>query len=461
MDLSKVHEDSHKTNTSKCHTINIFGFPLPFQMTLFDWEVHDYEKGTDYYMSLVKLVHFEFEEEHNVGFDEVPDDRLTVRLNELDEGTGSFHNYHTTSLIRSKTSLSNPNSKRTLFNEGGFETPNNSVMSTIPKLYLVLAKLIKDNELANAKNIQDKLKLQILEEKRRFEKSQQNNLHLKNQEQPKKLFMDMDGSKQNDDNVFAMDTDGHHVETIFEREMEKNNMSYAVHLEKDEGHANEFSNNADGDTDIVHAKVGDTFNPAVLSKKANPKNLGLDKFVKHLLSMDDYPSPTTNVVIPNPNMSVVALDGPDPNVVYKDVDKLLIPNFSSEHWMLCDVHLKKGLVELSDSKWSDHHDHTYRLKDICCLLYLLPFILKHSGYYEELNMPHSSTPFHTVNFNKEIIPQQDDGDSCSVFMLKYAELLFTVIPMPWILEFGQKDIPSIRRLMALDLFTNGQFCNSP
>ncbi|KAK2642336.1 hypothetical protein Ddye_024099 [Dipteronia dyeriana] len=121
-------------------------------------------------------------------------------------------------------------------------------------------------------------------------------------------------------------TDGHHVETVFEGEMEKNNVSTAIHLEKVGGCANEFSDNVDGDTEMVMRK---------------------------------------NVVVPNPNMSVVELVGPDPNVVYKDIDKV-------------------------------------------------------RAY------------------------------SCGVFMLKYAELLFTGIPTPWILEFGQKDIPFIRRLYCFD-----------
>ena len=32
IDLPKVHEDAQKDNTSKCRTINIFGFPLPLQV---------------------------------------------------------------------------------------------------------------------------------------------------------------------------------------------------------------------------------------------------------------------------------------------------------------------------------------------------------------------------------------------------------------------------------------------
>ena len=46
-------------------------------------------------------------------------------------------------------------------------------------------------------------------------------------------------------------------------------------------------------------------------------------------------------------------------------------------------------------------------------------------------------------------------------MLKYAELILSGCTLPWMNEFSQKDIPAIRRAMALDIFTNGQIVNSP
>ncbi|KAK3230351.1 hypothetical protein Dsin_002232 [Dipteronia sinensis] len=51
------------------------------------------------------------------------------------------------------------------------------------------------------------------------------------------------------------------------------------------------------------------------------------------------------------------------------------------------------------------------------------------------------------------------GDIVAVYNMMNQELFFIGISIPWILEFGQKDTPSIRRSMAQNLFTNGQFCN--
>ena len=57
-------------------------------------------------------------------------------------------------------------------------------------------------------------------------------------------------------------------------------------------------------------------------EKADSQNLGLDKLVKQPQSVDEFASPAANVVVPNPNSSVVALEGPHPNVLYKDIDKV-------------------------------------------------------------------------------------------------------------------------------------------
>ncbi|TXG60268.1 hypothetical protein EZV62_014841 [Acer yangbiense] len=258
--------------------------------------VHNYENGNDYYKSLVKPVHMEFEEEQNVGSDEDQDDMLEVRGNGFDEGAASFHNHHTTSFIRSKSSFSDPNSKRQLFNKRDFETPKSKFQtsgpSIIAELYSALAKLIKKSESVNAKNMKDSEErllsfckaefANIREEMKVGEKPAEQSTFEKSGASKEKA-MEMDGLKENDDNVFDMDTDVHHVQTVFEGEMEKNNVSTAVHLEKVEGGNNEFSDKVegdneisekvDGDTEIVHAEVGNTSVSAGLSKDPEYKNI--------------------------------------------------------------------------------------------------------------------------------------------------------------------------------------------
>ncbi|KAK3204602.1 hypothetical protein Dsin_018648 [Dipteronia sinensis] len=48
---------------------------------------------------------------------------------------------------------------------------------------------------------------------------------------------------------------------------------------------------------------------------------------------------------------------------------------------------------------------------------------------------------------------------CGVFMMKYAELILSGVKLPWLKQFSQKDIPAIRKAMAVDIFTNGQIAN--
>ncbi|KAK4855484.1 hypothetical protein QYF36_007846 [Acer negundo] len=213
-------------------------------------------------------------------------------------------------------------------------------------------------------------------------------------EASKETFMDMDGSKENGDIDFHMDNNGYHVQTVFEGKKEKNNVSTAVHLEKVEGDDNElekveggddeFSAKVNGDTEIVHAELGDTSVSTVLSKeheikemlsndveKADPQSLGLDNLVKQPQSVDEYPFPAANSVVPNPNMSVVELDGPHSDVLYKDIDKTLKVTSS---YSLLNSHLPKSGDEFS----SPTFEHQISPKEISrsALLWALARVLQ-------------------------------------------------------------------------------------
>ncbi|KAK2663297.1 hypothetical protein Ddye_001871 [Dipteronia dyeriana] len=167
--------------------------------------------------------------------------------------------------------------------------------------------------------------------------------------------------------------------------------------------------------------------------------------------VDDYPSPAVNMLVPNSDQSVIALDKADPNVEYKDQDKIrvrkrsrgvkeieavhgkpkgrkkisptqvLIPCNTNGHWVLCQVFLKEGKAR----------------------------------YYEQLGIKPRNNAFLAKNIDKSFLPQQADGTNCGVFMLKYAELILSGTSLPWINKFSQNDVPAIREAMALDLLING------
>ncbi|KAK3195569.1 hypothetical protein Dsin_026879 [Dipteronia sinensis] len=87
-------------------------------------------------------------------------------------------------------------------------------------------------------------------------------------------------------------------------------------------------------------------------------------------------------------------------------------------------------------------------------------MVEHAGYYEEMKMDPHASPFTVQNMHSELIPQQDDGYSYGVFLMKYAELILTGVKTSWKSVLGQKDIKDIRKAIAIDIYTNGQLCNS-
>ncbi|KAK3221426.1 hypothetical protein Dsin_008451 [Dipteronia sinensis] len=143
------------------------------------------------------------------------------------------------------------------------------------------------------------------------------------------------------------------------------------------------------------------------------------------------------------------------------MDSVLISCNTEDHWVLCQVFLKEGKVIMYDSLCG-RNEKSNRLKDIQGLLYLLPSILKHANYYEQMTMPPHRSPFTAENIDGSIFPQQDDIYSCGAFLLKYDELILSGVPLSsWKDSFGQKDMPSFREAMALAIFVNDTLIANP
>ncbi|KAK0600589.1 hypothetical protein LWI29_016410 [Acer saccharum] len=143
------------------------------------------------------------------------------------------------------------------------------------------------------------------------------------------------------------------------------------------------------------------------------------------------------------------------------LDSVLVPCHVHGHWILCHVLLKEGKVMVYDSLNERRSGLSPRMKEIRGLLYLLPSTLKHAGYYQQIKMDPRSTPFTAESMHNDLIPQQDDGNSCGDFLLKYAELNMAGVPTPRKSIFGQKNIKNIRKAIAIEIYTNGQLRNSP
>ncbi|KAK3193815.1 hypothetical protein Dsin_025125 [Dipteronia sinensis] len=143
-----------------------------------------------------------------------------------------------------------------------------------------------------------------------------------------------------------------------------------------------------------------------------------------------------------------------------EMDSVLIPCHLTGYCVLCHILFKEGKVLLFDSL-NERDGTSHRLKDVCALLYLFPSLLKHAGYYEEMKIDPHASPFTVQSMGSELIPQQDDRYSCGIFLMKYAELILAGVKTPWKSVFEQKDVKDIPKAIAIDIYTNGQPCNSP
>ena len=97
--------------------------------------------------------------------------------------------------------------------------------------------------------------------------------------------------------------------------------------------------------------------------------------------------------------------------------QVLVPCHINSHWMLCHVLLQEGKVMVYDSLNERRSGLSPRVKDIRGLLYLLPSVLKHAGYYQQKKMDPHSTPFTAESMHSDIIPQQDDGYVSHIYLL--------------------------------------------
>ena len=106
------------------------------------------------------------------------------------------------------------------------------------------------------------------------------------------------------------------------------------------------------------------------------------------------------------------------NNLHRFYKQVLIPcHVNDDHWLLCHVLLKEGKVRVYDSLNERRSGYSPRLKDIRGLLYLLPSVLKHAGYYEHMKMDPHGTPFTAQSMHSDLIPQQDDGYVWHIYLL--------------------------------------------
>ncbi|KAK2637206.1 hypothetical protein Ddye_031998 [Dipteronia dyeriana] len=282
---------------------------------------------------------------------------------------------------------------------------------------------------------------------------------------PTKIFV----AKLNNTNVLVegsveastQDPDANVAKTVLNAEMEASVISNAVAQDP-----NNDVEPAKSDIPITNLNVGEE-QPQVLAEHvlftptemdeinhsvllATQQHVPLSKVQVQVqvqgIVVDDYPSPAVNMLVPNSDQSVIALDKADPYVEYKDQDKIRVRKRSRFLWSPWTDPMPKKRKKKSSV---DTMQHQRALRS------LPSNFERRKGYHEQLEIKLRNNAFLAENIDKSFLPQQADGTNWSVFMLKYAELILSGTFLPWINKFSQNDVPAIREAMALDLFING------
>ncbi|KAK0589861.1 hypothetical protein LWI29_019386 [Acer saccharum] len=300
-------------------------FCAPYmQMALFPWKVSAHEKSSAYYKSLM--------------LQDDAEERDEKRENAIEEGDASIHQSKTTTRFIGSRKSDEPSSKKRLFDDGDVETPKSkiktSVPYTIPELYTSIEQLVTQK----IKESEDRMKSWISEEigkiaPEKREKDLDERRASSHKPWSHKPVDDMVSPNLsplhnfNDGEKLEKDLNKEDVEEVERAKVEKAEVEMAE-VEKAEVEKAEDKDDT-GMAEVEKAEVemaevekaDDKDDTGIVVGKEG----GLDNVVgesygsaKHAINLDDFPSPCVNVVLPNPDLSVIFMNAADPSVCYKN-----------------------------------------------------------------------------------------------------------------------------------------------
>ncbi|KAK3221410.1 hypothetical protein Dsin_008435 [Dipteronia sinensis] len=349
-------------------------------ISLVNWEVEPKEMETDYYKSLdpdnvcekllhkgnVVVVEDVIDDEEDVGSDKERDEILEDPAN-INDGDAAFSNHQrTASVMRSSNSISEPPAKKQLFPfTREHQTPKTSVPSNIAELYSVVDVLIKESEERMTEFCRTEFR-SIREEMTALQKVGDTPVVVTAEQHIHPSSNIGSGEKSPSEGSSKSDVPTA-VDSTIDSEMPDVLANIGVDAKLDE---------SDLPTEIVDALLDNTYVLAEGSREASAQDPDAS-VVKTALSakmeasvvsdavaqvsaeyvlfnsfemneinnsvllatqqlmpqskvkvqgivVDDYPSPAVNMLVPNSDQSVIALDKADPNVEYKDQDKIRV-----------------------------------------------------------------------------------------------------------------------------------------
>ncbi|KAK3222303.1 hypothetical protein Dsin_009328 [Dipteronia sinensis] len=292
-------------------------------MALFPWKMFDLEKSSAYYKSLMLE-------------DVVRDDREDA----MEEGDASIHQSKIRTTLQASRNSNEPAYKKRLFDGGDVETPKSKSKTSVPYTILELYTSIKQLVAEQIKESDERIKSWLREEIGKIAKENK----IEDTSTPKQSRESEEKDLDRDDNN-RLDEMGQFVNEIHDGFSEKDQTSVET-FQKDQTGVHTFEMDQTGvqtfgveagldkrETENVvgeeggleagldrveswvHADTGD------LDKEESENVVGeACGSAKQAINLDDFPSPSVNMILPNPNLSVIFMEAADPNVCYKNND---------------------------------------------------------------------------------------------------------------------------------------------
>ncbi|XP_052176016.1 uncharacterized protein LOC127790513 [Diospyros lotus] len=146
------------------------------------------------------------------------------------------------------------------------------------------------------------------------------------------------------------------------------------------------------------------------------------------------------------------------------VEFVLLPcSINNGHWVLANICLKQGKVVVYDSLAKSTDSRKSRVTAMQALVSLLPILLVQSGYYEHLSKDapaYKKWALEILDPGKVAVPQQPNGHSCGVYVMKYVMDILRHSEDQWVNNHSMGDMTSLRQKFAMFLYRHSSVVDS-
>ncbi|GAB2268221.1 hypothetical protein Dimus_003199 [Dionaea muscipula] len=128
---------------------------------------------------------------------------------------------------------------------------------------------------------------------------------------------------------------------------------------------------------------------------------------------------------------------------------------AQSYWVLADINLDKWTIEIYDSlAHKTPKSPGHRLASFAGMRTLLPNILDEAEYFKHSGRERRIEPFKAIQIPPNKVGKQEDGDSCGIWALHFAERLLAGHAINQ--RIRQSQIPMLRWHFACQIFANSE-----